>query len=63
MPEIAPMLAELGYDPLANPPKYGSPDEMVLRNTNELHKNSEHWYKKAIEQVADPERVDPPNTK
>uniref|UniRef100_F1L7G4 Protein-tyrosine sulfotransferase n=1 Tax=Ascaris suum TaxID=6253 RepID=F1L7G4_ASCSU len=60
MPQIAPMLAELGYDPLANPPNYGKPDDMVLKNTNDMHENSEHWYRKAVEVVADPERVDPP---
>lgn len=60
MPQIAPMLAELGYDPLANPPNYGKPDEMVLKNTNDLHANSVQWYKKAVEMVADPARVDPP---
>ncbi|VDN39126.1 unnamed protein product, partial [Gongylonema pulchrum] len=32
MATIAPMLAELGYDPNANPPKYGEPDPIVLRN-------------------------------
>lgn len=48
------------YDPLANPPNYGKPDDMVLKNTNDMHENSEHWYRKAVEVVADPERVDPP---
>ncbi|KAG9333943.1 hypothetical protein JZ751_009333 [Albula glossodonta] len=29
MPLIAPMLARLGYDPLANPPNYGKPDPQI----------------------------------
>ncbi|XP_069827298.1 protein-tyrosine sulfotransferase 1 isoform X2 [Dendropsophus ebraccatus] len=33
MPVIAPMLAKLGYDPYANPPSYGKPDQKVIDNT------------------------------
>uniref|UniRef100_H0ZZY5 Protein-tyrosine sulfotransferase n=1 Tax=Taeniopygia guttata TaxID=59729 RepID=H0ZZY5_TAEGU len=33
MPVIAPMLAKLGYDPYANPPNYGKPDQKVVENT------------------------------
>lgn len=51
MSSIAPMLAELGYDPNANPPKYGEPDAIVLKNTDELHMNMEKWAKKAKELV------------
>lgn len=29
MAEIAPMLSVLGYDPYANPPNYGKPDDQV----------------------------------
>jgi len=36
MAEIAPMLAELGYDPAANPPNYGSPDSFVADNTRRI---------------------------
>uniref|UniRef100_A0A8C5LWX4 Protein-tyrosine sulfotransferase n=1 Tax=Leptobrachium leishanense TaxID=445787 RepID=A0A8C5LWX4_9ANUR len=36
MPRIAPMLARLGYDPYANPPKYGSPDAVVVNNTHRV---------------------------
>ncbi|VDN20466.1 unnamed protein product [Gongylonema pulchrum] len=39
------------YDPNANPPKYGEPDPIVLRNTNEVHANIEAWEKKAKEMV------------
>ncbi|KAM8960106.1 protein-tyrosine sulfotransferase 2 [Pelodytes ibericus] len=38
MPRIAPMLARLGYDPFANPPRYGSPDAMVVNNTHRVMK-------------------------
>ncbi|XP_053325431.1 protein-tyrosine sulfotransferase 2 [Spea bombifrons] len=38
MPRIAPMLVRLGYDPFANPPKYGSPDAMVVNNTHRVMK-------------------------
>lgn len=33
MPDIAPMLSVLGYDPYANPPVYGAPDRLVSENT------------------------------
>nr|XP_014347082.1 PREDICTED: protein-tyrosine sulfotransferase 1 isoform X2 [Latimeria chalumnae]XP_014347086.1 PREDICTED: protein-tyrosine sulfotransferase 1 isoform X2 [Latimeria chalumnae]XP_014347090.1 PREDICTED: protein-tyrosine sulfotransferase 1 isoform X2 [Latimeria chalumnae]XP_014347094.1 PREDICTED: protein-tyrosine sulfotransferase 1 isoform X2 [Latimeria chalumnae]XP_014347099.1 PREDICTED: protein-tyrosine sulfotransferase 1 isoform X2 [Latimeria chalumnae]XP_014347108.1 PREDICTED: protein-tyrosi len=36
MPVIAPMLAKLGYDPYANPPNYGKPDQKVLENTKRI---------------------------
>lgn len=39
------------YDPNANPPKYGEPDAIVLKNTDELHMNMEKWAKKAKELV------------
>ncbi|KAJ8266171.1 hypothetical protein GJAV_G00126770 [Gymnothorax javanicus] len=32
MPQIAPMLARLGYDPLANPPNYTRPDPRLQDN-------------------------------
>ncbi|CAB3402991.1 unnamed protein product [Caenorhabditis bovis] len=60
MDEIAPMLKKLGYDPKANPPKYGDPDELVAKNTDDVHKNGEIWYKKAVQVVNDPARVDKP---
>lgn len=36
---IAPMLQILGYDPNANPPNYGQPDQIVIQKTKDLHKN------------------------
>ncbi|MGH0140693.1 UNVERIFIED_CONTAM: hypothetical protein FKN15_044717 [Acipenser sinensis] len=36
MNEIAPMLTRLGYDPNANPPNYGSPDPLVVNNTQRV---------------------------
>ncbi|KAH7731332.1 Protein TPST-1 [Aphelenchoides avenae] len=60
MENVAPMLRVLGYDPNANPPNYGKPDDAVLRNTQDLHDNGEKWYKKAVEVVNDPNRVDRP---
>ncbi|XP_006007271.1 protein-tyrosine sulfotransferase 2 [Latimeria chalumnae] len=38
MAQIAPMLSRLGYDPYANPPNYGNPDQMVINNTNRVMK-------------------------
>ncbi|XP_056677534.1 protein-tyrosine sulfotransferase 2 isoform X1 [Monodelphis domestica] len=38
MAQIAPMLARLGYDPYANPPNYGTPDPIVINNTNRVMK-------------------------
>ncbi|CAI9568510.1 unnamed protein product [Staurois parvus] len=38
MPRIAPMLARLGYDPYANPPRYGNPDAIVVNNTHKILK-------------------------
>jgi protein-tyrosine sulfotransferase len=60
MAEIAPMLKVLGYDPTANPPNYGTPDESVLKKTKEIRENSQVWYEKAAALVNDPKRVDPP---
>uniref|UniRef100_A0AAF5PPG5 Protein-tyrosine sulfotransferase n=1 Tax=Wuchereria bancrofti TaxID=6293 RepID=A0AAF5PPG5_WUCBA len=53
MASIAPMLAQLGYDPNANPPKYGEPDPIVLKNTDELHMNFGEWERRAKE-IVDP---------
>lgn len=36
MAHIAPMLSRLGYDPYANPPKYGNPDPLVVNNTHRV---------------------------
>uniref|UniRef100_A0A1I7XPV1 Protein-tyrosine sulfotransferase n=1 Tax=Heterorhabditis bacteriophora TaxID=37862 RepID=A0A1I7XPV1_HETBA len=38
----------------------GKPDEMVAKKTEDVHKNGEEWYKRAVQVVADPERVDKP---
>ncbi|XP_012670131.2 protein-tyrosine sulfotransferase 2 [Clupea harengus] len=38
MKSIAPMLRRLGYDPSANPPKYGKPDAVVINNTDRVLK-------------------------
>lgn len=37
MPVVAPMLGKLGYDPYANPPNYGKPDQKVLENTRRVN--------------------------
>jgi len=44
---IAPMLSVLGYDPNANPPNYGQPDEVVADNTNEIKQNDSFWKSRA----------------
>lgn len=49
MADIAPMLSVLGYDPYANPPNYGKPDDVVAVNTRDVQKNVEVWEKKAKE--------------
>ena len=43
MAEIAPMLAHFGYDPNANPPNYGKPDNLVVKNTNDIQEHGEVW--------------------
>ncbi|CAN7985140.1 unnamed protein product, partial [Ixodes hexagonus] len=49
MAKVAPMLAQLGYDPTANPPDYGQPDSFVLNNTLEIKKRMEEWQAKERE--------------
>ena len=46
---IAPMLEKLGYDPYANPPKYGDPDRFVAENTEHIKNNEDFWKKKGME--------------
>jgi len=46
MAEIAPMLKQMGYDPNANPPNYGTPDEVVVKNTNDILENNDEWEKR-----------------
>jgi len=43
MAQIAPMLAHFGYDPEANPPNYGKPDQFVVDNTNDIKAHDEEW--------------------
>ena len=43
MAEIAPMLEHFGYDPNANPPKYGDPDKIVVKNTNDIIEHEDEW--------------------
>ena len=43
MDVLAPMLLKLGYDPFANPPKYGEADLKIKENTKDIKKNSEYW--------------------
>lgn len=47
MAQIAPMLQVLGYDPNANPPNYGDPDQWVANNTLRLAKQKDLWHLKA----------------
>jgi len=46
MANIAPMLEKMGYDPDGNPPKYGTPDEEVVKNTNEINAHKDDWEKR-----------------
>jgi len=45
MANIAPMLEKMGYDPNANPPKYGTPDDEVIKNTKDIKEHNEVWNK------------------
>ncbi|KAG8189039.1 hypothetical protein JTE90_025477 [Oedothorax gibbosus] len=54
MNSLAPMLATLGYDPRANPPDYGRPDALVVRNTLDLRANKRLW--QAQEKVVENKR-------
>ncbi|XP_063238776.1 protein-tyrosine sulfotransferase-like [Bacillus rossius redtenbacheri] len=56
MAEIAPMLSVLGYDPYANPPKYGSPDAAVADNTNRVRSHGKLWEERAKDLLS-PNRV------
>lgn len=46
MAEIAPMLATMGYNPMANPPNYGDPDVWVTNNTLNVRKEENKWINK-----------------
>ena len=43
MANIAPMLEKMGYDPNGNPPNYGTPDDEVVKNTNEVKAHKDDW--------------------
>ena len=45
MANIAPMLEKMGYDPNGNPPNYGTPDDEVVKNTNDIKAHKEDWEK------------------
>jgi protein-tyrosine sulfotransferase len=47
MDKVAPMLRRLGYDPNANPPKYGEPDGKIKENTLNIQENKDYWQKQA----------------
>ncbi|KAF7988860.1 hypothetical protein HCN44_007170 [Aphidius gifuensis] len=49
MPDIAPMLSVLGYDPYANKPVYGVPDNDVRENTRKVLADDGVWLTKARE--------------
>ena len=49
MPNIAPMLAKLGYDPRANPPNYGYPHSVVADNTRKVQETYIHWDENAAQ--------------
>lgn len=58
MATIAPMLAKLGYDPRANPPNYGSPDNVVADNTRKVQENSAVWEEKAQQLLSQGEELE-----
>lgn len=49
MAKVAPMLSELGYDPMANPPNYGRPDSFVLNNTLQIKRETAEWRARELE--------------
>ncbi|XP_066901759.1 protein-tyrosine sulfotransferase 2 isoform X3 [Halyomorpha halys] len=58
MPNIAPMLSKLGYDPTANPPNYGSPDSVVADNTRKVQENSILWAEKAQQLLSQGQEIE-----
>ncbi|OQV13567.1 Protein-tyrosine sulfotransferase [Hypsibius exemplaris] len=52
MATLAPMLQRLGYDPYSNSANYGTPDGMVINNTNSIHAQSDLWLEKGKSVVA-----------
>jgi protein-tyrosine sulfotransferase len=40
---LAPMLKKLGYDIESEIPTYGTADQLVLKNMNELKENADFW--------------------
>lgn len=57
MPQIAPMLAKLGYDPRGNPPNYGQPDAFVLEKMNELDQHRDDWQQREDKVKEDRKRL------
>lgn len=55
MPDIAPMLSTLGYDPLANPPNYGDPDAFVLSKMKLIEENRDQWREKEAKLIKERE--------
>ncbi|XP_013383306.1 protein-tyrosine sulfotransferase 1 [Lingula anatina] len=45
MNQLAPMLNQLGYDPRANPPNYGKPDDEVILKTKQAQNQEEGKYR------------------
>jgi protein-tyrosine sulfotransferase len=43
MSTIAPMLAKLGYDPYAAKPNYGTADQQIIQNTNDIKAKKQYW--------------------
>jgi protein-tyrosine sulfotransferase len=44
---LAPMLKKLGYDTQSDTPTYGTADQLVLDNMNQLKENADFWNAKA----------------
>lgn len=40
---ISLILFSIGYDPNANPPNYGEPDDIIKQNTQNVQQNKEKW--------------------
>ncbi|XP_038059174.1 protein-tyrosine sulfotransferase 1-like [Patiria miniata] len=57
---IAPMLAKLGYDPHANPPNYGTPDQRVLENEDKIRANADRYAENAKQFMEEPDKQRPP---
>lgn len=49
MQKIAPMLRRLGYDPMANPPRYDHADPRITDNRLHIFQYKKYWRNKGVD--------------